>query len=101
MIEELERRRRSAFADGPRVQDTDGWVRIPYDAGKFVEHYAPLRLKPGYELWVYQHGFSGNSSTRLFAVPQGCSWELRFPVEDPRPPEALGHFMEAVEGDGS
>lgn len=130
MFEELERRRRSAFADGPGVRSTNGWVRIPYDARRFIEHYAPLRLKSGYELWVYQNGGLGNSSTKLFAVPQGCTWEYRpeplkedlgavlrspaddrpylgwtmargSPMQDPRPPEALPHFMEAVEGDGS
>jgi hypothetical protein len=101
-MKELLALRRRAFGLFTRSESTGGWTLSSSDAAQFVDCYRPLRLRPGYELGVYELSFGSDGSRGLYALPHGAPREPPPPqTENPRLAAALDHFMEAIQGDGT
>ena len=85
----------------------EGWTKSNTDPMKLLSVFSALRLKEGYILRAYQFRSGGNGNGIIWAMPK----EAPFPnpddciklqdafLEPPKPPEALDHFMDAIEGD--
>lgn len=81
-----------------------GWCELTDQPRKLLACFPRLWLAPGYELRAHVW-FSGRDGRgRMYAVPAGSppSEFAQDLLTDPPPPrEALEHFMDAIEGDGS
>jgi len=100
-------RLRQASAQARRLQGTnpDGWSKSTVDPNGVAAVFDSLRVKSGFTLRAYQFQAGGDGwgvvwampSHLGFVEPDRCIWLNK----RPRPPGALDHVMEAVEGDGS
>ena len=101
----------------PETDETypgDGLYLSPVDPSDAVRIVTHVHLKPGYVLQGYQYISGSNGNGFVYAIPE----EARLPdpyehvhrlkevvpgvhLPYPEPPNALPHFMDAIEGDGS
>ena len=87
----------------------EGWSKSSIDPMELLSVFSSLWLKNGLILRAYQFREGGNGNGIVWAMPEECG----FPepgscpkskgvfLEPPKPPGAIDHIMEAIEGDGS
>ena len=102
-------RQQAAQVSAPPEDCPEGWSKSTVDPMEVLAIFKPLRIKRGFVLRAYQFREGGNGNAVVWALPA----DAEFPSPDqcprleggfldpPKPPAALGHFMDAVEGDGS
>ena len=85
-----------------------GWSISPVSPQRVLEVFGTLRIKPQFALqaYCYRSGHDGNGV--VYAMPAQTPPLPPAQCQDvgdyffmPRPPEALEHVMDAIEGDGS
>ena len=102
-------RRSAQKASEVSEKGPEGWSKSDVDPMKLLSVFSGLRVKEGYVLRAYQFRSGGNGNGIVWAMPE----EAAFPnpedciklqdvfLEPPKPPEALDHFMDAIEGNNS
>jgi hypothetical protein len=115
-VQQLRRKLQKAL-QVPETDETypgDGLYLSPVDPSDAVRIVTHVHLKPGYVLQGYQYISGSNGNGFVYAIPE----EARLPdpyehvhrlkevvpgvhLPYPEPPNALPHFMDAIEGDGS
>jgi len=108
--EEVEKlRRRVAKVAKLPAKVPDGWSISTVDPMAVLAVFTPLCLKPGFVLRAYQYQVCGNGNGFVWAVPadsefpapENCPRLRDAFLEPPKPPLALDHVMDAIDGDGS
>ena len=102
------RRRASKAAQLPEDVPS-GWSKSAVDPMAVLGIFKSLRIKEGYLLRAYQFREGGNGNGFVWAVPvdgefpdpEDCPRLEGAFLEPPQPPDALGDFMDAIDGDGS
>ena len=102
------RRRASKAAELPE-EVPEGWSVSTVDPMAVLAVFKPLRIKEGFVLRAYQFHSSGNGNGFVWAMPvdadfpdpDDCPRLKDTFLESPKPPAALDHVMDAIDGDGS
>ena len=87
----------------------DGWSISAVDPMAVLAVFKPLRLKDGFVLRAYQFREGGNGNAFVWAMPvdadfpdpEECPRLEGVFLEPPKPPLALDHVMDAIDGDRS
>ena len=98
-------RQRAMKACPPPQRDLVGWNKSDADPMRLLAVFSALRIRPGFVLRAYQFCDGGNGNGRVLAMPTDAPFpepvECFDFAEPPQPPFALGHPMDAVDGDGT
>lgn len=102
-------RRRAAKAAEVPDDCPEGWSISTVDPMNVLAVFKPLCIKHGFVLRAYQFRAGGNGNGCVWAMPvdadfpdpENCPRLRGTFLEPPRPPAALDHVMDAIDGDGS
>ena len=100
-------RRRAVAATTVATVGPEGWARRDADPMRLLGVFDALQIKSGFVLRAYQYRADGNGNGVVWAMPVDVEWPSPAQCETeqdglltvPRPPGALDHFMDAIEGD--
>lgn len=87
----------------------EGWSINTVDPMNVLAVFRPLRIRDGFVLRAYQFREGGNGNGFVWALPvdadfpdpEACPRLEGIFLQPPRPPSALDHVMDAIDGDGS
>lgn len=108
-VDELRRQIAEMLTPDPNQAEPEGWSKSWHDPNRVLGLFKPLQLQEGYVLRAYLHREFNNGSGVVWAMPEDAEYpepkdcpvlEHHF-LQAPKPFDALGDTMEAIQGDDS